>query len=61
MEAALYVPSGSMGNRCDLEAHTHPGEKVLYEASNHLFLVERLPTPMPPVSCPILSKASSGS
>jgi threonine aldolase len=43
MEAALYVPSGNMGNHCDLEAHTHPGEKVLFEASNHLFLVERLP------------------
>ena len=37
MEAGLYVPSGSMGNRCALEAHTRPGDEVLYAAGAHVF------------------------
>ena len=35
MEAALYVPSGTMGNVCALLAHTRPGDApsfLAYEA-----------------------------
>ena len=35
MEAALYVPSGSMGNRCALTAHTNPDEAVFFEQNAH--------------------------
>ncbi len=34
-EAALYVPSGSMGNRCALTTQTNPGEAVLFEEHAH--------------------------
>lgn len=37
MEAGLYVPSGSMGNRCALVAHTRPGDEVIYGAGAHVF------------------------
>ena len=37
MEAGLYVPSGSMGNRCALVAHTRPGDEVVYGAGAHVF------------------------
>ena len=37
MEAGLYVPSGSMGNRCALVAHTRPGDEVVYGAEAHAF------------------------
>ena len=37
MEAGLYVPSGSMGNRCALVAHTRPGDEVVYAAGAHVF------------------------
>ena len=30
MEAALYVPSGTMGNACALMTHTHWGDEVLF-------------------------------
>lgn len=37
MEAALYVPSGSMGNRCALITHTSAGQGVFYETGAHIF------------------------
>jgi len=40
-EAALYVPSGSMGNQLAVHAHTRPGEEVLLEAHSHLFINEQ--------------------
>ena len=40
MEAALYVPSGTMGNTCALLAHTHPGEEVIVEELAHLYCWE---------------------
>lgn len=37
MEAALYVPSGTMGNTCALLAHTRPGEEVIFEELSHMY------------------------
>lgn len=37
MEAALFVPSGTMGNTCALMAHTRPGEEVIFEAEAHMY------------------------
>lgn len=39
-EAALFVPSGTMGNLCALLAHTQPGDEVLVEAESHIFVSE---------------------
>jgi threonine aldolase len=39
-EAALLVPSGTMGNLCALLAHTNPGDEVLVEAESHIFISE---------------------
>lgn len=40
MEAALYVPSGTMGNACALMTHTHWGDEVLFEEQAHLYYWE---------------------
>ena len=37
MEAALFVPSGTMGNTCALMAHTRPGEEVIFDAEAHMY------------------------
>ncbi|HTM10326.1 MAG TPA: GntG family PLP-dependent aldolase [Verrucomicrobiae bacterium] len=39
-EAALYVPSGSMGNLVCLLAHTRPGEEVICEENAHIYTNE---------------------
>ncbi len=39
-EAALFVPSGSMGNQIAVKVHTQPGEEVLCEASCHIYNIE---------------------
>jgi threonine aldolase len=39
-EAALFVPSGTMGNQAALKAHTRPGQEVLCEARAHIFNYE---------------------
>jgi threonine aldolase len=36
-EAALYVPSGTMGNQVCLAAHTRPGDEILFEEGAHIF------------------------
>jgi threonine aldolase len=36
-EAALFVPSGTMGNQVCLAAHTRPGDEVILEAGAHVF------------------------
>ena len=36
-EAALFVPSGTMGNQVCLAAHTRPGDEVILEAGAHIF------------------------
>ncbi len=35
-EAALFVPSGSMGNEIALIVHTRPGDEVICEADSHI-------------------------
>ena len=40
MEAALYVPSGTMGNACALMTHTNWGDEVLFEEQAHLYYWE---------------------
>lgn len=40
-EAALYVPSGTMGNQLAVAALTQPGDEVLLEAESHIFLYEQ--------------------
>ena len=36
-EAALFVPSGTMGNTCALLAHTHAGEEMIAEELSHIY------------------------
>src|SRR5258706_11876480 len=40
-EAALFVPSGTMGNQLAVQAQTSPGEEVLLETESHIFLYEQ--------------------
>lgn len=35
-EAAVYVPSGTMGNQIGLRIHTRPGDEVILEADAHI-------------------------
>jgi threonine aldolase len=39
-EAALYVPSGMMGNQICLNVLTNPGDEVICEADSHIFNYE---------------------
>jgi threonine aldolase len=39
-EAALYVPSGTMGNQLALRAQTQPGDQVVLEAGAHIYRYE---------------------
>jgi len=41
MEAAVFVPSGTMGNQLAVNAHTTPGDEVLLEAQSHLYVNEQ--------------------
>ena len=40
-QAAVYVPSGTMGNQLAVNAQTQPGEAVLLERQSHVFLYEQ--------------------
>ena len=40
-EAALYVPSGTMGNQLAIKCHTDPGDEVLLDPESHIFLYEQ--------------------
>jgi len=40
-EAALYVPSGTMGNQLAVHSLTSPGDEVLLESESHIFLYEQ--------------------
>ena len=40
MEAALSVPSGTMGNQIAIACHTRPGQEVIVEAGSHIYNVE---------------------
>jgi threonine aldolase len=39
-EAALFVPTGSMGNQIAVKLHTKPGQEVVIEARGHIFNYE---------------------
>ena len=39
-EAALFVPSGTMGNGICVKVHTQPGEEVVCEATAHVYWFE---------------------
>lgn len=39
-EAALLVPSGTMGNQIALKLHTRPGQEVICEARSHIYNYE---------------------
>lgn len=39
-EAALFVPSGTMGNQVSIMAHTQRGDEVILEADSHIFWYE---------------------
>jgi threonine aldolase len=39
-EAALFVPSGSMGNQICVRLHTQPGQEVIVEERSHMFNLE---------------------
>ena len=40
-EAAVFVPSGTMGNQLAVCCHTQPSDEVLLEAESHIFLYEQ--------------------
>jgi threonine aldolase len=40
MEAALYVPTGTMGNQTAVRVHTEPGQEVLCERESHVYNYE---------------------
>jgi threonine aldolase len=40
MEAALYVPSGTMGNQLAARVHTEPGQEVLADRKSHIVKYE---------------------
>ena len=39
-EAALFVPSGTMGNQIAVRLHTSPGQEVIMEERSHIFNYE---------------------
>jgi threonine aldolase len=39
-EAALFVPSGTMGNQIAIRLHTHPGQEVIAESRAHILNFE---------------------
>lgn len=40
MEAAVFVPSGTMGNQIALASHTQPGDAVIFEEEAHMLYYE---------------------
>src|SRR2546428_7421431 len=39
-EAAIFVPTGSMGNQTAVKLHTRPGQEVIIEERGHIFNFE---------------------
>lgn len=39
-EAALFVPSGTMGNQAAIKAHTEPGHEIICDDRSHVILYE---------------------
>ncbi|HSU84567.1 MAG TPA: beta-eliminating lyase-related protein, partial [Thermoanaerobaculia bacterium] len=40
MEAALFVPSGTMANQIAVRLHCRPGDELLCETTSHVYLWE---------------------
>jgi threonine aldolase len=40
MEAALFVPTGTMANQIGVRVHTRPGDELLCEATSHVYVWE---------------------
>ena len=40
MEAALFVPSGTMSNAIAIRAHTSPGDEIVMERTSHIYQYE---------------------
>src|SRR4051812_44110078 len=52
MEAALFVPSGTMSNQIAIRAHTRPGDELLCDATSHVFVWEAgAPAALSGVTC----------
>ena len=39
-EAAVFVPSGTMGNQAAIKAHTQPGDEIICDDRSHIVLYE---------------------
>ncbi|HEV2115233.1 MAG TPA: threonine aldolase family protein, partial [Terriglobales bacterium] len=39
-EAAIFVPSGTMGNQIAIKIHTRPGQEIICEERGHIFNFE---------------------
>lgn len=56
-EAALFVPSGVMGNQVCIKTHTQPGNEIIVEQESHLVVYE---TAAPAVLSGVLVKTIPG-
>jgi len=43
-EAALFVPTGTMGNQLCVNLHTRPGQEVVFEERSHMYNLEMAAT-----------------
>src|SRR5579863_2135326 len=43
-EAAVFLPSGIMGNQIAIRCHTKPGDKILLDRNYHIYYYESGPT-----------------
>jgi threonine aldolase len=52
MEAALFVPSGTMSNQIAIRLHTRPGDELLCDETSHVFVWEAgAPATLSGVTC----------
>ena len=56
-EAALFVPSGVMGNQVSIKTHTQPGDEIIVEEESHIVVYE---TAAPAVLSGVLVKSIPG-
>ncbi len=59
-EAALFVPSGTMGNQICIMTHTNRGEEIIAEADSHIMQHERAAIAMLSAVMPKVIKGSGG-
>jgi len=39
-QAAVFIPSGTMGNTAAIISHTHPGETIIVDSESHIYYYE---------------------